>query len=408
MALTAFAACLTFGALADGPTVSSVVVRQRWPWSRLVDIDYMLLCEATQRCDVAVAAFDGATPLILPENSLSSDRYGLSDGTHRIVWDPMSTAYTNSAAMAQFRIELTPTLSPLYMIVDLTNAVGTTAHVEYVYPGDARLETSGRWTNIWYGATNDTAYTTTRLVLRRIQAGTFRMQGNRTVTLSKDYYVGIFEVTQEQWFNVMGSWPVPHYGSARPVEGVTYDSIRGSSSGTNWPSSNAVDADSFMGTLRAKSGLTTIDLPTEAQWEYACRAGTTTYYNDGEEGVVLTKLGSEEIDNNGNTNRYLNVLGRYKFNGSGSAVVGSYLPNNWGVYDTHGNEYEWCLDWYVSSLGTVPAVDPTGPASSTLGRVRRGGSRNHPASSCISNNRYYYTTTGIAGWMGFRIARPLP
>ena len=112
--------------------------------------------------------------------------------------------------------------------------------------------------------------------------------------------------------------------------------IRGSSNGAEWPSSAAVDSSSFMGKLRARTGLN-FDLPTEAQWEYACRAGTTTKYSYGDSG-------------NGDYMWY------YGNSCMKTHKVGTKLPNPWGLYDMHGNVYEWCLDWYASDLsgGTDP------------------------------------------------------
>ena len=119
MVLGSLAVCLAFGAAAADPTISDVTVRQRWPWSRLVDIDYMLTGDPTQRVAVTVKAFNGSERLNLPETSLSGDLYSVSQGTRRIVWDPMKTVYTNQT-LTQFRVDLAPTNPPVYMIVDLT------------------------------------------------------------------------------------------------------------------------------------------------------------------------------------------------------------------------------------------------------------------------------------------------
>lgn len=207
---------------------------------------------------------------------------------------------------------------------------------------------------------------TTQIVLRWLPAGRYKMGNERMVTLTKPFYIGVFEVTQAQYTQVMGSNPSRFKGGTRPVERVTYDMIRGSGAGAGWPASSAVDADSFLGRLRARTGLD-FDLPTEAQWEYACRAGMTTEYC------------------NGDTENDLKQVGRYNGNGGESsqhAVVGSYQPNAWGLYDMHGNVWEWCLDWY-DSLGTDSATDPVGAASGSY-RVLRGGSWYGNAQLCRS------------------------
>lgn len=107
---------LALSAVAEAPVIRDIVVRQRWPWNRRVDIDYVLDCEATQRWDVAVSAFDNDTPLDLPADSLSGEIYSVSPGAGRIAWDPVKSGHTN-AVLPQFRVSLTPVPVPLYMVV---------------------------------------------------------------------------------------------------------------------------------------------------------------------------------------------------------------------------------------------------------------------------------------------------
>ncbi|MDD3523238.1 MAG: leucine-rich repeat protein [Candidatus Cloacimonetes bacterium] len=295
-----------------------------------------------------------------------------------------------------------------YLIIDLS--VGPSAAS---YPvSTLSAVPAGGWTDV---------YKTTKLVLRKIPAGTFTMgspeeelgrNSNETqhqVTLTKDFYVGVFEVTQKQWERVMGSWPSYFHNAshrdARPVEKVSYDDIRGSSAGAGWPGNNAVDADSFLGRLRAKTGLT-FDLPTEAQWEYACRAGTTTALNSGKN---LTSTGS--CPN-------MSEVGRYWYNGGSgyssggdtsgvTAKVGSYLPNQWGLYDMHGNVSEWCLDWYQSELGSSAQTDPWGAAGGSH-RVGRGGGWPDNARLCRSAYCSRNSPSSRYDDLGFRLVRAVP
>ena len=410
--------------LAVEPTISDVVVRQRWPWSRHVDIDYVLTCDSTQRMDVALAAYEGDTPLTIPVmEALSGDVFGVARGARRMVFDPMKTEYTNQP-LSRFKAMLTPSPSPVYMIVDLTNAPGSLASVEYIYPGDGRLVTEGRHTNVWFDVTNDPAYATDRLVLRRVSAGTVLMNpsANTPVTLTRDFYAGVFEVTQRQWELIMGNTPSKFNNSAyyatRPVETVSYESIRGAADGTppiNWPATGtAVATNSFLGKLRQLTGLSTFDLPTEAQWAHLCRAGTSTLYNDGDAGVNFD-------GDNAMTNAWMELLGRYKYNGGlvngitaapansapeyGTALVGSYQANAWGVYDTHANVFEWCRDWYTNTL--VSAIDPEGPLTGATRSLRSGTLVYQPA-LCVASTRSY-AAPGAGGYTsGFRIVVLLP
>ena len=267
-----------------------------------------------------------------------------------------------------------------YLVVDLSAGAEATSYpVTYM-----NSIPSGGWTD---------EYKTNKLVLRRIANGTFTMGRRSTdypgesdfdlhdVTISKPFYMGVFEVTQKQYQLVMGSTPSSYKGDARPVECVSYNTIRGSSEGAKWPSANSVDSTSFMGKIRARTGLT-FDLPSEAQWEYACRAGTTTALNSGKN---LTSTSSDA--NMAEVGRYYYNSSSGTYDGKGQysqhAVVGSYKPNNWGLYDMHGNVWEWCLDWYQSSLGTSAVTDPKGAASGS-DRVLRGGSWGNRAQHCRS------------------------
>ncbi len=249
-------------------------------------------------------------------------------------------------------------------------------------------------------------YKTTKLLLRRIPAGTFTMgsptdelgrfdnEMQHQVTISQPFYMGVFEVTQKQWELATGNNYSSYAGDARPVENVSYNDIRGSLRGACWPQSNAVDEESFLAVLRDKTGLT-FDLPTEAQWEYACRAGTTTALNSGKNLSAASEC--PEMDE----------VGRYWLNGGESdqhATVGSYRPNAWGLYDMHGNVWEWCLDWF-GDHGTGSAKDPTGAASGTS-RVSRGGSWGMLALGCRSACRSDEDPSATSMITGFRLACP--
>ena len=238
-------------------------------------------------------------------------------------------------------------------------------------------------------------YKTTKLLMRRIEPGDVKMGGSKPVTLTKQFYIGVFEVTQKQYELINGSNPSYNKGDMRPVESVSYNDIRGTTKGAQWPSGTEFDDTSWLGKLKTKVGIA-FDLPTESQWEYACRAGTTSSFNNG---------GSGRGD--------LDVLGRYDSNrtdGKGGysehTTAGSYLPNAWGLYDMHGNVYEWCLDWY-GGINSDPASDWAGAASGSF-RVRRGGSWSGDDYYCWSSFRYDYTPSSRNYYFGFRLCCSAP
>ncbi len=270
---------------------------------------------------------------------------------------------------------------------------------------------------------NDTCRTT-ELWLRQIPAGTFMMgspedelgRSNREVqhkvTLTKPFYIGVFECTQEQWEHVMGDRPSNFnnndYYATRPVEAISFDMIRGADTGAGWPENgHAVDASSFMGKLQAKTGLV-FDLPTEAQWEYACRAGTTTSLNSGKN--VEHEL--EEDANMAEVGRYIHNGGEEGWEDSncdttyGTAKVGSYLPNNWGLYDMHGNMAEYCLDWWDGSTAysSSAVTDPVGDTTGTYRVVRGGGvDLGHGGALDCRSARRRYNRPSYRSLHGFRV-----
>ncbi|MBL7042694.1 MAG: formylglycine-generating enzyme family protein [Pirellulaceae bacterium] len=186
------------------------------------------------------------------------------------------------------------------------------------------------------------------------------------VRITKPFYLGVHEVTQQQYEKVIGENPSEFKGAGNPVETVSWD-----------------DAVEFCKKLSAKEGKT-YRLPTEAEWEYACRAGTTTAYSFGDD---------EES------------LGEYAWYNDNSDVkthpAGEKKPNPWGLYDMHGNVWEWCQDWY----GEYPAehvTNPRGPSQATT-RVYRGGGWSFPVWYCRSSFRYRIEPT-YRDDLGFRVA----
>ena len=381
--------------LAAQPVVTNVVAAQN---GEVVDVYYDMadVGNATQTVSMAVSTNSGRLYNVDAMSFTGDIGYPILVGTNKhIVWDATADLPMCSSSTVKVRITADNAFGTnLYVVVDLSAGPTATNYPLTYLSSTPMLNASDK---------------TTKILLRRIPAGTFVMgsptnelgrytdERQHTVTLSADYYLGMFEVTQGQYSNVMGSnpsYPNSYYlGASRPVEWAFWNDIRG---GT-WPGGTP-GAGTFLDRLRTKTGLA-FDLPTEAQWEYACRAGTTS---------ALDNMALQTTEHD----PYMDVLGRYWYDGGsnnwsqggGHTTVGSYLPNNWGLYDTHGNVWEWCLDWYTDTYSGV-VLDPTGPATG-LRRVARGGSFNDSANWCRSAERGY-------GWpdleyliVGFRLALP--
>jgi formylglycine-generating enzyme required for sulfatase activity len=198
------------------------------------------------------------------------------------------------------------------------------------------------------------------------------------VTLTKGFWMGKYPVTKAQWSSLMGT---------KPWSGETYASALANTPAMSITWSNA---QAFVAELNAYTGRS-FHLPTEAQWEYACRAGTSTRYywaNDLDYSLI------------GN---YAWWYGNTVYKSENYAhLVGAKKPNAWGLYDMSGNVWQWCQDWYGSY--TADAVnDPTGPASGA-NHVRRGGSWYDDAPECRSAARGYRPSIALYG-LGFRLAK---
>ncbi len=364
-----------------GVTVSDVTARQRYPWNGKIDIDYTVTGTDTADTTLAVSLTDHDTGRV----------YTLTDaGRHRVTWDTavdgldlVSSNVTATVSLVR-RGTASTVAEGLYCVIDLSGGPDATWWpVSYL-----SAVPSGGWTD---------EYKTTKLVLRRIEAGTFILGDDQTredyrVTLTRPFYMGVFKVTQRQWELVMGALPgnspFNHgYGDVYPVYYISYDDIRGGLLGAQWPESSAVDASSFLGRLRAKTGLD-FDLPTEAQWEYACRAGTTT-----------THYWGDVLDDD-----YV----WYSSNSDSDEVhpVGTRLPNAWGLYDMNGNVWEWGRDWYgFLNYGVDPV---TSCFASSSNRVSRGGCWYNKADRWVSSGRRAWYSEFGTSFDGFRLSRTLP
>ncbi len=261
-----------------------------------------------------------------------------------------------------------------------------------------------------YGGDTNRMYKTKMMLMRRVPAaeiqwrmGSPSSEANRMtdgsetphlVTLSSDYYISVYEFTQYQWklfnsgktFNFKGDVTLP-------AESFSWINLRGRrTDGYTWPQNgHEVSDGSLLGKIRSVTGLQ-LDLPTEAQWEYACRAGSSAAFaNDAN---VIGELGWH----NGITNR--------------TVEVGMKTPNEWGLYDMHGNVWEMCLDWYQSATSDF-VRDPKGPETEADTEyqdnsfVIRGGGYNSSAADCRSARRRNFTAKDYHASFGCRLVCPV-
>jgi len=206
------------------------------------------------------------------------------------------------------------------------------------------------------------------------EEGRFDNEGpQHVVRIAQGFYMGIHEVTQEQYKAVTGNNPSDFKGPKNPVEQVSWN-----------------DAMAFCKRLSAQTGMA-VRLPTEAEWEYACRAGTTTRFCFGDQARDLDSVAWYAANSDGKTRS-----------------VGLKKPNAFGLYDMHGNVWEWCADCYDEEYyGKSPVEDPQGPAEAKY-RVLRGGSwRNGPRHS-RSAQRFMLDPPGKNNPDGFRVVVEFP
>ena len=417
------------------PVVSDVTMTQS-DASRLVTITYRLTEDAVVTLDVMTNATPnaatgwasiGGEAICNAEGAVwrkvtSVDADG--NGNYTIKWRP-DQSWTDEfgngfktpdgcakAVVTAWALDNTPN----YMVVDISAAAQP--NTQKYYPGVEFLPG---------GILGMPEYRTTKLVMRKIMAkdvewtmGSTTLETQRDagreathqVMLTNNYYIGVFPVTQAQWDLVQPSRLAPSYynnpadRAMRPVENVCYNELRNSANSTtantayDWP--HDPNPNSFLGKLYTKTGIS-FDLPSEAQWEFAARAGNgDTKWGDGS-GILNT-------DKDENLDRF----GRYARNGgkvqngtsydspgqscgamNGTAIVGSYTPNSWGLYDTAGNLTEWCLDWYKKDINALDGkvnIDPVAPENALSGgvgewRVLRGGGWGSVAGSCRPASR---------------------
>jgi len=407
------------------------IVRQQWPWTGQVTAEFLVTGSVTAPGATAtVKAYDGATYICdISSAQLKGDVVITSVGTKRLSFDPTQIpALQSRGVIKNFRLGIAYAdgqvdykgSNVLYVIFDLEKNAGDEGFLQVLTESDitggstAREGTGayGAWKRRYWDAGLDTVawlgvnadvYKTTKLVMRHIPAHTFMMgspdnepgrlpnesfndyanqikthglEDRHQVTLS-DYYIGVFELTQKQW-TLVGAAKANNFlaavGDACPANNITYAEMRG-----GVKPYEPITASCFMGLLTNKVGSAwKADLPSEAQWEAACRAGTDTGLYDGTE--LPTELTYYTLDGREKM-KYISyaplaTLAIY-FNGNNdqnTVKVGQKLPNNYGLYDMLGNVGEICLDRLEpnTGLGTAAKTDPV-YTNSGNNRAMRGG-----------------------------------
>lgn len=411
-----FLLTLALGALTTfaEPTISNVRLRQCWPWSANVIVTFTLSGAETEQMVKLAFTSEGRT-VDVPSAALTGAQLGLGNGDHRLVWDPLQCDAAKKGLLPDVEVTVTPVEMPLYKIVDLSVTRGA---VEYLTESQIRSGAYGTWeettvgsstTVIWTGVTND-IYKTQKMAFRYVPATTSaiwqaakgrdtffmgadaslsgdspayhvaRAQPRGEVKLTSGYWLGVFEVTQQHWQYLKGGSdsyftadnamrPVESRASQGPTGMIT---VRGRSyDGYNWPvNGHKVDPNSFMGRFITKTGVAGADLPTESQWDYALRAGI-------DDGTTVRYGTTAEIARFGCSSSLARDTPAAE---GGTAIVGSYAPNAWGIYDMLGNVTELVLAGWGSSLGETYykaadfGTDPVGAAYGDHYFVSRGGS----------------------------------
>ena len=406
-------------------TIDQVIVRQQWPWSTDVKIEYRL-SGVTGPVDVKVVeAYDGDMALDVARINAASrgDIYGIAaSGTGAILVDVDRAFDKTQSALGDFRVRLGVSDSSdgmdeaIYKIVDLTvtpYAVTDVTRADLLNGRYGAYETTAAALGIanstvsdvlvWTGVTNNPVYKTDSLVLRKIPARgqTFSMgtpadhvdswranldhETAHEVTFTNDFYAGVFELTQRQFRHIMGYGSGNHVGETLPAETVSYQTLRGKD--VDWPTTGAaVGEGSLLSKLRKNANdVLLFDLPTEAMWEYTCQAGTAPFYANNGSDVCASETEG------------LGAVGWFNLNSNGEThEVGQKAPNAYGLYDMHGNVMEWCLDWMFDGTRAADAVtDPVGAASGKT-RICRSGYCSGANNLCRTQslNGQYAPSTG--------------
>ena len=426
---------------ADAATITKQIVRQQWPWQEKVRIDYVLDAAAGEQSDVVLKVTDPATDRDVTglSTAQSGDLEYVTAGEHVLYWTPDKAEFADGKIppMLKFELSAKAPIGKKYLVIEFSHGDAYEADRKYTVTYEDELDVAG----------NISTFRTTKMAFRRCRAGTYLMGSPETeegrnpgrpnlpetlhrVTLTKDFYLAVMPmVAAHAWYfwekaggDCYYTWQ--NFFATSKIGPVR----RGDSS--NWSADSTVDADSYIGKARVHlnagdlpSGYV-LDLPTEAQWEYACRAGTVSPWNDGSstdyydtygQGAYSKPAGEVAAVNGSDHN--LDKLGQYMGNDglwrqnipANQKYPGGYAPNAWGFYDMHGGVNELCLDFFHDSasgnvdLGSEPQTDPR-CTTRTGYQICRGGEAFALANACRSAARCYKALVNTMNNVAFRLA----
>ena len=464
-------------------TIGKVICRQQWPWSANINVEYVI-ADVSGPVDIKVQCFNGDVELssAVMHNAISGEIVNVSTpGIKRFTIDPVKAFGNANGCIDRFSVQLTAVPAAknhdevLYKVFDLSGDATPYPctditrgdllsgkygdyETEYGRIGDG-FNTTLSDVLIWTAVTNGTEYKTDKLVMRKIPAagvewtigsrtgelgasngGNSGNEAQHTVRLTEDFYMSVFEVTQAQYaklYSLPGGFTNETDSDLRPVESCKYGTdLRGllnwkaedgSASHDEyavWPTNayrHCVRYNRAIGKMRSKLGVK-VDLPTSAQWEFACRAGTETALYSGKEMTA----------DNGRCPNVEEIAWTASSDYSGAPggtaqtrPVGLKKPNAFGLYDMAGNVAEWCLDWFYADISvfydktetgmadvahTGVLVDPVGRSvrSDTNNlRTRRGGSWYNYQKFSRSAIREGHNYENNKEYLGLRIVCPV-
>ncbi len=411
--LLLLASCAAYASM---PEVENLQVTQD-PKTHIVDVSFTLSAKAVVTLDVltngvtvGVDKYSSFYDTANPKSGFPAGRV-VAAGSHLWQWRPSRRLPPMELSGGQVSVQVRAwslDAPPDYIVLDYATRSNATFYVSAADLPDGGIKAPSNPTNAEeIAALVSDVYRTTKIVLRKIPAagvkwrmGSPTSESSRNtdetphyVTLTNDYYVSIYPMTERQFSNFVQSYS--GYGMLLPKSWDKYTAYRGDFSTGQycWPENgHDVSPSSYFGILRGKTGFR-FDFLTEAEWEYACRAGTTGSWCDGSSNPSNVAWSSSS------------------FSGSVNAKeVGLKKPNAWGLYDMHGNVYEWVLDQY-GPYGSASVIAPVGATNNVTKRVARGGTCRRPYGSTRSAARYNYDGTKFSdtvygsSW-GVRISCP--